>query len=85
MGWVFDCWGYCIGAKHTGTTNVLKGLPQHLRGEGEKILKQLRTIGYVTFHPTSYGMEVSLNPAKIIGEYFKKDYEQGSKFPLANR
>ncbi|MDR0493440.1 MAG: hypothetical protein LBH74_07380 [Nitrososphaerota archaeon] len=55
----------CIGAKHTSTTNALKGLPKHLRGEGEKTLKQLRTLGYVTFHPTSYGMEVSLNPAKI--------------------
>ncbi|MDR0492091.1 MAG: hypothetical protein LBH74_00400 [Nitrososphaerota archaeon] len=56
---------HVIGAKHTSTINATKGLPKHLRGEGEKTLKQLRTLGYVTFHPTSYGMEVSLNPAKI--------------------
>ncbi|MCL2432640.1 hypothetical protein [Candidatus Bathycorpusculum sp.] len=54
-----------IGAKHTSTTNALKILPKHNRGDGEKTLKQLRTLGYVTFHPTSCGMEVSINPAKI--------------------
>ncbi|MDR0471036.1 MAG: hypothetical protein LBH79_04845 [Nitrososphaerota archaeon] len=54
-----------IGAKHTSTTNALKGLPKHMRGDAEKILKQLRTLGYITFHPTSYGTQISLNPTKI--------------------
>ncbi len=54
-----------IGARHTSTKNTLKVLSKDQRGNGEKILKQLRVLGYVTFHPTSYGMQVSLNPAKV--------------------
>ncbi|MDR0471606.1 MAG: hypothetical protein LBH79_07805 [Nitrososphaerota archaeon] len=55
-----------IGAKHTSTDNATKCLPKNMRGDGEKILKQLRKQGYINFHPTSYGMEVSLNPTKIV-------------------
>jgi len=54
-----------IGAKHTSPTNALKGLPKHLRGNGEKILKQLQTLGYITPHPTSYGTQISLNKNKL--------------------
>jgi len=55
-----------IGAKHTSIDNAVKSLPKHLRGDAEKVLKQLRILGYVTFHPTSYGMEVSINPTKLV-------------------
>ena len=54
-----------IGEKHTSTDNALKCLPKHLRGEAKKALKKLVRAGYVLLKPTSYGMEVSLNPHKI--------------------
>jgi len=54
-----------IGAKHTSPVNTLKALQKHERGEGEKTLKQLKTLGYVIFHPTGYGTQISLNKKHI--------------------
>ncbi len=44
---------HIIGAKHTSTHNATKCLQKDQRGSGEKTLKQLRTLGYVIFHPTA--------------------------------
>jgi len=54
-----------IGAKHTSPTNALKTFKKHERGNAEKVLKQLKTLGYVIFHPTSYGTQISLNKKHI--------------------
>jgi len=54
-----------IGEKHTSEDNAIKCLPKHLRGEAKKALKKLIREGYVLPKPTSYGMEVSLNPHRI--------------------
>jgi hypothetical protein len=55
-----------IGEKHTSVDNIPKGFPKDRRGEIKKALKKLTREGYVTLKITSYGMEVSLNPRKIV-------------------
>jgi len=54
-----------IGGKHTSADNIPKGFPKHLRGEAKDSLKSLIKKGYITAKPTSYGMEVSLNPMRL--------------------
>lgn len=54
-----------IGGRHTSEDNVVKGFPKHERGELKKALKELIKAGYVIPKPTSYGLEVSLNPRMI--------------------
>ncbi|MFB3889367.1 MAG: hypothetical protein ACE14S_07740 [Candidatus Bathyarchaeia archaeon] len=54
-----------IGEKHTSEDNATKCLPKHLRGEAKKALKKLTREGYIIQKPTSYGMEVSLNPHRV--------------------
>lgn len=56
--------GY-IGGRHTSEDNVPKGLPKHKAGEAKGVLRDLRRKGLVIFKPTSYGMQVSLNPRRI--------------------
>lgn len=54
-----------IGEKHTSEDNVTKCLPKHLRGEAKKALKKLIRDRHVLLKPTSYGIEVSINPHRI--------------------
>ncbi len=54
-----------MGGRHTSEDNVTKGFPKHARGEIKKALKLLINEGYIVPKPTSYGLEVSLNPRKI--------------------
>jgi len=54
-----------IGGRHTAIENVPKGFPKHLRGNVEKAVKQLIKDGYIILKPTSYGLQVSLNPRRI--------------------
>lgn len=67
----------CWGGKHTSVDNLPKGLPQHVRGEAKEVCKGLVKEGLLLMKPTSYGFEVSLNPArkaeieKIIENYEK--------------
>jgi hypothetical protein len=56
--------GY-IGGKHTSEDNIPKGLPRHMYGDVRKALKNLIRQGYVIPKTTSYGLEVSLNSARI--------------------
>ena len=56
--------GY-IGGKHTSEDNIPKGLPNHMHGEVKKALKNLIRQGYIIPKITSYGLEVSLNSARI--------------------
>ena len=55
-----------IGGKHTSEDNIPKGFPKHERGDVKKALKHLIREGYINPKITSYGLEVSLNPRKII-------------------
>jgi len=54
-----------IGGRHTSEDNVVKGFPKHERGNLKKALKKLIREGYIIPKPTSYGLEVSLNPRMI--------------------
>lgn len=52
------------GGSHTSFDNLPKGFPPHLRGEVKEIAKELIKEGFLLSKPTSYGVEVSLNPEK---------------------
>jgi hypothetical protein len=51
------------GAKHLSYELLQKGLPKELRGFAKEIAKDLIKEGLLLSHPTSYGLQVSLNPA----------------------
>ncbi len=55
----------CIGGRHTSKDNVIKGFPKHERGNIKKELGNLIKQGYILQKPTSYGMEVSINPMML--------------------
>jgi len=50
------------GHKHTSFDNLSKGFPSHLGKDVKKVADELIKEGILLKHPTSYGMEVSLNP-----------------------
>ena len=52
------------GAKHTSIDNLHKSFPSHLKGFVKKIVKELIKEELILTKPTSYGLEVSLNPQK---------------------
>ena len=54
-----------IGGKHTAIEHLTKGLPKHAAGEAKNAVKELIKEGFVLQKPTSYGLQVSLNPEKI--------------------
>ncbi len=54
-----------IGGKHTAVENLTKGLPKHAVGEAKQAVKELVKEDLVLEKPTSYGLQVSLNPEKI--------------------
>jgi predicted transcriptional regulator len=55
-----------IGGRHTSEDNVAKGFARDSRGEVKKALKNLIRAGYVIPKITSYGLEVSLNPRRMV-------------------
>jgi DNA-binding MarR family transcriptional regulator len=55
-----------IGAKHTGEDDAIRCLRKDARGDGKKAIEKLEKRGLVNFHPTRYGVEVSLNPARVV-------------------
>ncbi len=54
-----------IGGKHTAFEHITKGLPKHVVGEAKNVVKELIKEGFILQKPTSYGLQVSLNPEKI--------------------
>ena len=52
------------GAKHTNYEFVQKGLPKEFRGFAKDVADDLIKSGILLSHPTSYGMQISLNPDK---------------------
>ena len=54
-----------IGAKHLGINDITKGFPSHIKGDVEKQIRKLVKKNLILHHPTSYGMQYSLNPRMI--------------------
>ncbi len=54
-----------IGGKHTSEENAQKWFPKNHRGQAKNEVKQLIKKGYLLFHPTSYEIQISINPTKI--------------------
>ncbi|HLC65796.1 MAG TPA: hypothetical protein VJI46_06775 [Candidatus Nanoarchaeia archaeon] len=54
-----------IGCKHTTIENLTHGLPKHLAGLAKEAVDDLIKDGIILQKPTSYGLQVSLNPDKI--------------------
>jgi hypothetical protein len=54
-----------VGGRHTSINNVMKGFPKHARKDIRKAVKALIRGGYILSKPTSYGLEISLNPRMI--------------------
>ena len=52
------------GARHTNYEFVQKGLPKELRGSAKDVADDLIKDGTLLLHPTSYGMQISLNPER---------------------
>lgn len=52
------------GGRHTNIDNLQKGLPSHARGDAKEVAKILIKENILLAKPTSYGLEVSLNPEK---------------------
>jgi len=56
--------GY-VGARHTALENLPKGFPKHLYKEATRTAEKLIKKGLIILKPTSYGLQVSLNPHMI--------------------
>lgn len=63
-----------IGGRHTSENNVIKGFPTNERGNLKKALKKLIKAGYLISKPTSYGLEIAINPSRMkeINDILKK-------------
>jgi len=59
-----------IGGRHLGEQDVCRGLPSHVKGDVPKSLKKLIKKGLVNNHPTSYGVQYSLD-SRMIDEIEK--------------
>lgn len=59
---------------HTSIDNLPKGFPKDIRGEVKDCIEELIKERILFVKPTSYGMEVSINPEKReeILEYISK-------------
>jgi len=63
-------WRKYWGARHTALESVKKGIPKHLGGRYVDMAKELIKEGLIVSKPTSYGLQISLNPKlreEIIG------------------
>ena len=65
---------FYIGGRHTSEYNVIKGFPTNERGNLKKSLKKLIQSGYLISKPTSYGLEIVINPPRMkeINEILKE-------------
>jgi len=52
------------GGAHTNFDRLTDGIPKHLKGETKNAAKDLIKSGLLFSKPTSYGLEISLNPKK---------------------
>ena len=54
-----------IGGRHLGEQDLCRGFPSHVKGDIPKTMKKLIKDGLINNHPTSYGVQYSLNPHRI--------------------
>jgi hypothetical protein len=54
-----------IGGKHTAIESLKRGVPSHVRGDIDSEVKDLIKAGFILPKPTSYGLQISLNPRMI--------------------
>lgn len=52
------------GKAHTSFDKLSAGIPRHLKGEAKEAGYDLIKSGLLFSNPTSYGLEVSLNPKR---------------------
>lgn len=55
-------WKKYWGGRHTALESVKKGIPKHLGGRYIELTKELIKEGLIGSKPTSYGLQISLNP-----------------------
>jgi len=55
-------WRRYWGGKHTALESVKKGIPTHLSGRYLDMAEELIKEGLIISKPTSYGLQISLNP-----------------------
>ena len=55
-------WKRYWGGRHTAIESVKKGIPKHLSGKYIDMAKELIKEGFLLSKPTSYGLQISLNP-----------------------
>ena len=66
------------GNAHTSFDRLTAGIPKHLKGETKNVAKDLIKSGLLFSKPTSYGLEISLNPKRkkeidmVIEKYLPK-------------
>lgn len=54
-----------IGGKHTALRNVVRSIPKHELGQARKVVRKLFAEDILLKKPTSYGLQVSINPEKL--------------------
>lgn len=54
-----------IGGRHTSSESIKRGFPSHQKGDVDKTIKKLVKSNLVLHHPTSYGVQYSLNPRML--------------------
>ena len=55
-------WKKYWGGRHTAMESAKKGIPKHLGGRYIDMAKELIKEGLFLSKPTSYGLQISLNP-----------------------
>jgi len=55
-----------IDAKHISYDDLVTGSPKHVRGDIKKKLQKLIKANLVLQHPTSYGMQYTLNSKRLV-------------------
>jgi len=55
-------WKKYWGGRHTALESVKKGIPKHLGGRYIDLAKELIKESLIISKPTSYGLQISLNP-----------------------
>lgn len=54
-----------IDAKHISFEDLVTGSPKHVRGDIKKKLQKLVKVNLILQHPTSYGMQYTLNSKRL--------------------
>lgn len=54
-----------IGEKHTAFEHITSGIPKHFAGAAKIAAEELIMQNLILAKPTSYGLQISLNPDKL--------------------